>query len=236
MERNAACLQCHSSFEKRPEQHTHHAAGSSGSLCYNCHMPYTSYGLLKALRSHQISNPSVKASLQTGRPNACNLCHLDKSLDWTAQNLFAWYKILPEELPLEDKTIAASILWALRGDAGQRALIAWHMGWTPAREISDDSWFAPYLAALLEDPYAAVRYIAGRSLKRLPAYGNFSYDYIAAPDALRRSSDLALDLWTKTAKPVANASLLLEKDGRLSQGAVESLQQSRNNRALDLQE
>ncbi len=93
MASNAACLQCHSSFEKRPEQHTHHLAGSSGSLCYNCHMPYTSYGLLKALRSHQISNPTVKASLQTGRPNACNLCHLDKSLRWTAQNLFAWYGI-----------------------------------------------------------------------------------------------------------------------------------------------
>src|SRR5438128_11469003 len=102
-------------FEKRPEQHTHHVAGSSGSLCYNCHMPYTGYGLLKALRSHQISNPGVKASLQTGRPNACNLCHLDKSLGWTAQNLFAWYKIPPEELSLEDKAIAASILWALKG-------------------------------------------------------------------------------------------------------------------------
>src|SRR6266571_622587 len=236
MEKNAACLQCHASFEKHPEQHTHHAAGSSGSLCYNCHMPYTSYGLLKALRSHQISNPSVKASLQTGRPNACNLCHLDKSLDWTAQNLFAWYKIPRDDLSLEDKSIAASILWALKGDAGQRALITWHMGWTPAREISNDSWMAPYLATLLPDPYAAVRYIAGRSLTRLPGYHNFSYDYVAAPDALRRSSDLALDLWTKTAKPVANASLLLEKDGRLIQGAVESLQQSRNNRVLDLQE
>jgi len=32
MESNAACLQCHPSFEKGPEQHTHHAAGSSGSL------------------------------------------------------------------------------------------------------------------------------------------------------------------------------------------------------------
>ena len=236
MESNAACLQCHASFQKDPERHTHHAAGSSGSLCYNCHMPYTSYGLLKALRSHQISNPSVKATLQTGRPNACNLCHLDKSLEWTGQNLFAWYKIPLEDLTLEDKTIAASILWALKGDAGQRALIAWHMGWAPAREISNDAWMVPYLATLLEDPYAAVRYIAGRSLKRLAGYGDFSYDYIGAPDALRRSGALAFELWTKTAKPVANAALLLDKDGRLNQATVESLQQSRNNRVLDLQE
>jgi hypothetical protein len=110
------------------------------------------------------------------------------------------------------------------------------MGWTPARLISNDSWIAPYLATLLQDPYAAVRYIAGRSLKRLPGFEQFSYDYIAAPDALRRSSELALGLWTKTANPPANASLLLEKDGRLSQAAVESLRQSRNDRVLDLQE
>jgi len=236
MESNAACVQCHRSFETQPEQHTHHSANSSGSLCYNCHMPYTSYGLLKALRSHQISNPSVRESLQIGRPNACNLCHLDKSLAWTTQQLSAWYRIPPEELSLEDHTLAASILWALKGDAGQRALIAWHMGWTPARQTASDSWFAPYLARLLEDPYAAVRYIAGRSLKRLHGYEDFSYDYIAAPDALRRSSGIAFDRWTQTAKPVGNESLLLEKDGRLNLGAVESIQKLRNNRVLDLQE
>jgi hypothetical protein len=174
--------------------------------------------------------------LRTGRPNACNLCHLDKSLDWTAQNLFAWYKIPPEDLSLEDKSVAASILWALKGDAGQRALIAWHMGWTPAREISGDSWLAPFLATLLKDPYAAVRYLAGRSLKRLPGYDTFSYDYIATADAVRHASELAFDLWTKTAKPIANASLLLENDGSLSRGAVEALLRSRNNRVLDLQE
>jgi len=48
---------------------------------------------------------------------------------------------------------------------------------------------------------------------------------------------LAVWLWQDySAKPVANACLLLEKDGRLSPGAVESLQQSRNNRVLDLQQ
>src|SRR5258708_4673837 len=41
MESNLACLQCHKSFEKNVPEHTHHTAGSSGSLCYNCHMPYT---------------------------------------------------------------------------------------------------------------------------------------------------------------------------------------------------
>lgn len=236
MESNTACAQCHQSLSQKLEQHTHHSANSSGSLCYNCHMPYTSYGLLKALRSHQISNPGVLATLQTGRPNACNLCHLDKTLDWTAQRLSAWYKIPPVELSPEETTVAASVLWTLKGDAGQRALTAWHMGWKPAQEISNDSWLAPYLAVLIEDPYSAVRYIAGRSLKRLPGYDNFVCDFLAPPDELHRSSTRASEIWTKTAKPVANASLLLDKDGHLEKSAVETLLKSRNNRVVQLDE
>src|SRR5207248_2106695 len=118
----------------------------------------------------------------------------------------------------------------------QRALIAWHMGWQPARAASGDSWLAPYLATLLDDPYAAVRYIASRSLKRLPAYESFSYDYIAAGDELHRASARALELWKNTPRPPANTVLLLKKDGQLEEGAVQALLKSRNNRPLDLHE
>jgi len=67
---DAACLQCHASMAKNPAGHTHHAPASSGSRCQNCHMPYTTYGLLRALRSHQVSSPSVKTAVVTGRPDA----------------------------------------------------------------------------------------------------------------------------------------------------------------------
>ena len=236
MESNAACLQCHSSFAKNIEQHTHHAAGSSGSLCYNCHMPYTSYGLLKALRSHQISSPSVKATLQSERPNACNLCHLDQTLEWTTQNLSAWYKTPVEKLSLEEKSTAASVLWALKGDAGQRALVAWHMGWQPALKASQKTWQAPYLAMLLADPYPAVRCIAGRSLHRLPGFETFAYDYITGPDKLVRASEQAMETWQKSAKLSPDAPHLLLKGGRLEDEAVENLLKSRNNRVVELQE
>ena len=45
---NRACTQCHERFRTETETtaHTHHQAGSSGSQCYNCHMPHTSYGVL----------------------------------------------------------------------------------------------------------------------------------------------------------------------------------------------
>src|SRR5437867_304716 len=82
---NQACLQCHSTIGTQLEAHTRHHASSYGSLCYKCHMPHTTYGLLKSIRSHWIDSPSVQSSLKTGRPNACNLCHLDRSLGCTAR-------------------------------------------------------------------------------------------------------------------------------------------------------
>ena len=88
-------------------------------------MPHTTYGLLKAIRSHEIDSPSVQSTLSTGRPNACNLCHLNKSLAWTAEHLTSWYGESPVELSDDERTIAASVLWALRGDAAQRR---WSLG------------------------------------------------------------------------------------------------------------
>jgi hypothetical protein len=178
MEGNAACLQCHGEYARKLEQHTHHLATSAGSLCYNCHMPHTSYGLLKAIRSHTINSPSVSSSLKTGRPNACNLCHLDKSLAWTQDQLGKWYGMPQSALTEDEVQTPASLLWLLRGDAGQRALIAWHMGWAPAHEAAGTHWLPRYLAETLTDTYAVVRYIGQRSLKRLPGFEKLSYDYI----------------------------------------------------------
>ena len=56
-------------------------------------VPPTAYGLLKAAHSHTIEIPSVAAGLASGRPNGCNMCHLDQSLDWTSRHLEDWYGI-----------------------------------------------------------------------------------------------------------------------------------------------
>ncbi len=123
MDGNRACVQCHNRFNATTQvtQHTHHLADSSGSKCYNCHMPNTTYGILKATRSHQINSPRVQDSLQTGRPNACNQCHQDKTLAWSADNLANWYKQPKPKLSADDQQIAAMVRWALSGDAGQRS-------------------------------------------------------------------------------------------------------------------
>lgn len=178
MEGNQACYQCHGDYAAKLEQHTHHRAGSSGSLCFSCHMPRTTYGLLTAIRSHTINSPTVQSSLDTGRPNACNLCHLDKSLGWTATKLHDWYRQPEPKLGDDQRELSAAVTWLLKGDAGQRSLIAWHMGWEDAKVASGADWMPRYLAEGLMDPYANVRYIVQRSLKTHAGHESLSYDYI----------------------------------------------------------
>ena len=210
MNGNAACIQCHSDYATKIEQHTHHPPGSAGSLCYNCHMPHTSYGLLKALRSHTVNSPSVVSSLQTGRPNACNLCHLDKSLAWTQEHLARWYNIPSTNLPPDETDIPASMLWLLRGDAGQRALIAWHMGWPSAHDASGKDWLPAYLAHTLSDTYAVVRYLGQRSLKRLPGFEALAYDYTASETERMRTRDAVLKN-LKPSLPIETVTRLLNE-------------------------
>jgi predicted CXXCH cytochrome family protein len=195
MDGDGACLQCHAGFRAGQGEHTRHAPGSTGSRCVNCHMPHTVYGLLKGIRSHWIDSPTVASSLETGRPNACNLCHLDRTLAWTADRLESWYGQAKPALGEDERRYSAALLWLLKGEAGQRALLAWSFGWAPAQETSGRGWLAPYLAHLLEDPYAAVRYIAARSLRTLPEYASVPYDFIDPPEARATARRRAMDVW-----------------------------------------
>jgi hypothetical protein len=238
MDSNAACLQCHQSYATNITNHTKHAPGSAGSSCYNCHMPYTTYGLLKTLRSHQISSPAVDASVRTGRPNACNLCHLDKTLKWTADALQKSYGIPAPSLDRDDTEIAASILWLLRGDAGQRAVAAQNMAWAPAQKASGAEWMAPYLAQLLDDPYEALRFIVFRSLRATPGFDRFPYDF-NAPHADRVAAiERAMTEWkTRDRRDrLASPALLLDGSGNVRFDVVNRLVQSRDSRPVYLRE
>ena len=238
METNAACLQCHEPIGRDLPAHTNHAAGSSGSSCYNCHMPYTSYGLMQAIRSHTISSPSANESVELGRPNACNLCHLDQTLAWTADRLEAWYDTPPPRMSTEETSIAASLLWMLGGDAGLRALTAWNMGWAPAQETSGTGWMVPHLAEALNDPYDTVRYIAYRALRTMPAYAGFDYDFVAPADERIATVVPLIRSWRES--PVAlertDPRLLVDPSGALRVDLMRRLFDQRDIRPLFLRE
>lgn len=198
MRTNAACTACHQEdrFNGNVSEHTHHASSSSGSECMNCHMPHTSYALFKAIRNHTISSPNVTSSVKHGVPNACNLCHLNETLDWTQQSLSTWYGHTPVGLKAEDREVAASVLWALKGDAAQRAVVAWHYGWKEAQVTSATDWMVPIVGQLLSDPYGVVRHIAERSVRTLSDFREFEFDFLAEADGLNESRDRLMRTWS----------------------------------------
>lgn len=233
METNQACLQCHGDYATKLEEHTRHPAGSSGSLCYNCHMPHTTYALLKGIRSHQVSSPNVRESLDHGRPNACNLCHLDETLEWTARHLNAWHGQPAPELEAHDRTHSAAASWLLKGDAGQRALMAWHWSWPPAREASPAQRDGRLLLALLEDPYAAIRLIAHRSLKIIgiapPGYDP-THEPTGRADGPRQASE------GSPLEPGLASKVFQKPNGELDLEAIAAWQSQRDDRPMRLRE
>jgi predicted CXXCH cytochrome family protein len=239
MRGNQACYQCHAEYEAKLTEHTNHAADSEGSRCYNCHMPHTSYGLMKGIRAHTVTNPSVEESTRHGRPNACNLCHLDQTLEWTGEHLTSWYGQPRPELDEEQQDISAALLWLLRGDAGQRALTAWHFGWEPARQASGTEWMAPFLAELLVDPYAAVRYIAHHSLIKSDGFEELSYDYIGPLKERATARRETLERWNTQSPPIdqeKTGPLLMNQEGVLLDEAVRQIINRRDDTPMTLWE
>jgi predicted CXXCH cytochrome family protein len=237
MEGNDACLSCHRNVQADVAAHTHHKPDSSGSLCYNCHMPYTSYGLLRAIRSHQIDRPTVASTLKAGRPNACNLCHLDKTLDWTAKLLSEWYSQPQLQIEEQDRNVSFMVKLLLSGDTGQRALAAFSLGWGPALAASGNDWEAPLLAELLDDRYAAVRFISHRSLTHLPGFEAFPYDFESTPEQRRARRQKVLDLWRAAAARLPRREATLSGPGPLiDSGTVSKLVEHRDNRPVHLRE
>jgi len=237
-----ACLACHADLAapERLREHAHHEPGSSGSNCLDCHMPYTTYGLTKAIRSHRISSPSAGVELATGRPSACTLCHLDRPLAWTAQHLGSWYE---QELPAlepERKEVSAAVLLALTGDAGQRALMAWAFGWAPAREASGTGWMPYVLSTLAMDPYDAVRWIAVRTLRLDERYRDLQLDFTREIEEQRNVvRESVLSDWLRgglAAPQERRSALLLRPDGTLDEERFRRIYARRDNRALRLSE
>ena len=215
MDGDTACTQCHPRF-KDPAQltaHTHHAADSVS--CYDCHMPRTSYGLLKAVRDHVISSPAVRTELQTGRPNACNLCHLDQTLLWTDEHLQRWFGAEPASLDADQRQFAAGVRWMLTGDAAQRALTAYSAGTTASQRAAGTEWLPPFLGQLLADPYYAVRFIAQRSLRSLGVEPPGNYDFLAAESVAMASARHVQSEWAATARhgPTTAPRLLMDAQG-----------------------
>lgn len=91
------CLDCHGpSSPNGPhaptiEAHTHHAAGSPGNECVACHMPKIAQTLGDVnVRSHTFRFVYPDKTDDLKIPNACNVCHTDKTTAWAYDALKGW--------------------------------------------------------------------------------------------------------------------------------------------------
>jgi hypothetical protein len=202
-------------------------------------MPRTVYGLMTAIRSHLIDSPSAAVTLATGRPDACSLCHLDRSLGWVSYHLSQGWGQESVALSRDEESIAGGVRWTLTGNANLRALVAWHMGWEPALEASGRDWMAPYLGHLLADPYAVVRNIAHRSLRRHRGFEDFAYDYVGPPEERSTSRERAVGWWMSQRRPPLDRfgpHLLMSDVGALDLERLTTLSRQRDDRPMDLRE
>ena len=90
------CVGCHTRYQDKAaaQAHTHHPANSEGGRCVSCHMPRIVDGLLFKTRSHQMDDiPNAEMTLRFGQeesPNACLLCHSEKTVGWVQSQLASW--------------------------------------------------------------------------------------------------------------------------------------------------
>ncbi len=91
------CMTCHGpNSQNGPhtatvEQHTHHAEASAGSQCVACHMPKIEQTIADVnVSSHTFHFVYPERTDSLKIPNACNVCHKDKSTAWAADALRRW--------------------------------------------------------------------------------------------------------------------------------------------------
>ena len=148
-----ACVRCHETYQdfKVVQQHTKHPVDADVS-CLDCHMPAFNMGLDRVVRSHTISSPTDQRMYDAGAPNACSLCHLDRSIAWVMTSLERNWGVEIEKTPE---------LQAAYGGLGKAVGMAWLKGTNPdMRKVAAQSYgrsplgeqALPKLLRSLDDP------------------------------------------------------------------------------------
>ncbi len=169
----AACQECHGDIVAKAAEHSRHREGSSGTDCYACHMPKIAYGIMRLHPTHRIQSPDPSRAWRHEMPEACTLCHTDRSARWAAETLRGQQgQPPPEDLPSEPAfAVAEMVRTLLSGDVVQRAVAASALG--DARSYTAQPlarlWAVPFLLQGMEDNYSSIRRLSWLSLEALVA-------------------------------------------------------------------
>ncbi len=165
---NELCTQCHAELSAPAalKSHSHHAAGSAGSACLNCHMPKKNMGLgYELTRYHRIGSPTDEQRVEGDRPIECALCHSDKSVEQLVMTMEKFWGKRYDRAKLE----------RLYGrDLKQNAIFLTLLGGKPhevavAMDVAARDHLprtVPLIVQGLGNEYPLVRYFARHSLEK----------------------------------------------------------------------
>lgn len=144
----AACARCH------PERATaeHAGAGHARIGCLDCHMPRSVMGIDHHVRTHRIGSPTDRRMLAAAAPNACNLCHLDRTIEWTVAELREQYGAKLARDPRWEYRESVGETWLASAEPAVRLVAAAAYARSPLGKAMLDE-----LRGLLDDPLAYVR-------------------------------------------------------------------------------
>jgi predicted CXXCH cytochrome family protein len=202
---NQACFKCHADYENNLSQHTAHNINSEGSLCYNCHMPKITYGIMTLHRSHKIESPNPVQEFSHDKPNACVACHIDKSSDWIMKKSLTIWPQLTEEKQITTKKTIQSLLSLHSGDPVERAVAAVNISYQGNLHNSQEKiFFIPHLLYSMGENYPAIRRFSYKSLMSIIKQLSYestsfepiqnvllSFDFIEELEARTKKLDLA---------------------------------------------
>jgi hypothetical protein len=157
----AACLGCHPRYADSAEAAAHSRHPAAALDCLDCHMPRQTMGLDALVRTHRITLPVTEQAVAAGVANACNLCHLDKSMRWTLNEYERGWgrKIAPPEWERFADRPAGEV-WLHSPDAAVR----WIAGQAYFRSPSGKAAL-PDLIRALNDPEPVNRVFAARAVE-----------------------------------------------------------------------
>jgi predicted CXXCH cytochrome family protein len=186
---DAVCLKCHEKYRDAPQRlaHTHHSAGSEGARCLSCHMPRINEGLQDVVRTHMIYSPTRADMIHANHPNACNLCHTDRPIDWTLDYLKQWYGHGYDDGKIAahypDRKRPVALGW-LKSDNPAVRLVA-----ADALTRQGDRKALPQLFDALDDPYLVNRQFTAMGVQRMLKLrlADFGYRFYLTADERRQA-------------------------------------------------
>jgi len=158
---DALCVRCHNDppdprfptlISRRydtPEHHFHQPE-STGARCVACHMPPKIFMEVDPRHDHSLRVPRPDLSVALGTPNACNMCHADRSAEWSAEAVARWYGPDRRQEFRYGEVFAAARAGSPEAVAGLSAL------------VGDEQWPAIVRATALEllEPYGPEAFAA----------------------------------------------------------------------------